>query len=217
MTYPTHKQYSICGAFLAAILAYKIGLSEINYYLALPIIIATAKYGALFPDVDHQWKNVHDKTVPNWIINKIIHATGGSHRSWQTHSIDIVVVACVLAYFIPNILYRSNRITEVNREVMIIILYGFMSGWVSHIIADMLTHAGVRLTCLSTRKVALVPRKLGKLEFKTGEEWEMFNFKEVRFINIFLGLFCLAYPFIDSGMLAQFVQNTQGIIRRCLA
>ena len=92
MTYPTHRQYAICFAFLTSMLVYKYSLSEINYYLALPIILMASKYGALFPDLDHIWQNVKEKTVPNWIINKLIHITGGKHRSWQTHSIDILAI-----------------------------------------------------------------------------------------------------------------------------
>lgn len=201
MTGATHKQYSVLGAFIASMAIYKLGLSEVNYYLALPILLLTSKYGALFPDVDHHWKNVKEKNVPNWLINKFIHATGGKHRSWQTHSIDIVVVASILAYYLPNILYVSGRVTNVNREVMSIIMLGFMSGWVSHIFSDMLTSAGVRLVCSKKFKVALVPKNIGSFRFNTGHEWEEFNFKVIKFINMGLGFICLIYPMIKSGIL----------------
>ena len=85
-------------------------LTEINYYLTIPVLLATAKYGALFPDVDHTWQNVKEKTVPNWIINKLIHLTGGKHRSWQTHSIDIVAMFTLLVWLVPNLLYQNDMI-----------------------------------------------------------------------------------------------------------
>lgn len=206
MTGPTHKQFAVCGAFIAAMLIYKLGLSEVNYYLALPILILTSKYGALFPDVDHHWKNVHDKNVPNWIINKIIHSTGGKHRSWQTHSIDIVLVASLLTYFIPSTLYLTGRITSVNKEVMSIIMMGFMSGWISHTIADMLTSAGVRVLCFRKFKARLVPKAIGSLRFNTGHEWEDFNYKVVKWLNMGLGTICVVYPYINYTLVNNVVQ-----------
>ena len=110
MTYPTHKQYAISFALIAAILLYKFSLTQVNYYLALPILIQIAKYGGLFPDIDHSWQNVREKTIPNLVINKIIHLTGGKHRSWQTHSIDIVAVFTLLVWLVPNLLYQNDAI-----------------------------------------------------------------------------------------------------------
>ena len=55
-------------------------------------------------------------------------------------------------------------------------LLGFSSGWLSHIISDMMTGAGVRLVCWSKFKVSFVPRKFLWLRFNTGNEWEEFNF-----------------------------------------
>lgn len=206
MTGPTHRQYSVTGALIASMVIYELGLSEVNFYLALPILLLTAKYGALFPDVDHHWQSVSDKTVPNWIINKIIHATGGKHRSWQTHSIDIVVICSLLAYFLPSVLYASGRITNVNKEVMSIISIGFMSGWISHIFSDMLTSAGVRPIAANKYKIAFVPKKVGNFRFNTGHEWEAFNFKVIKGINIALGTICMAYPLIHTRLLL-FINN----------
>lgn len=196
MTGPTHKQYSICFAFLTAMMFYKLGITEINYYLALPILILTAKYGALFPDVDHNWENVHDKTVPNKIINTLIHITGGKHRSWQTHSIDICTLVTVFSYFTPKILFNKELISQVNMEVSTLLLLGFCSGWISHLFSDMLTSAGVRLFCFNKTKLKLVPKHIGKLRFNTGNAWEAFNFKFIKWINIVLGLVCTLYPIL---------------------
>ncbi len=199
MTAPTHRQYAICTAFIAAMVLYNLKLSEISYYLTLPILILTSKYGAIFPDIDCHWHNIKEKTVPNWIINKLIRLTGGRHRSWQTHSIDIVVVLTIMSYYGPTILYNNGKITNVNKEVAIIILMGFMSGWVSHIIADMLTSAGVRILFFSRVKIALVPKRIGGIQFSTGSDWETFNYKVIRFFNIIIGFICLIYPMIYNG------------------
>lgn len=182
-------------------LLYAKGITEIQYYLALPIMLLVGKYGALFPDVDHTWKNVKDKTVVNWFINKLIHLTGGKHRSWQTHSIDIVAVYTTVAFLLPDALYRLEKISVVNKEVMSLLLIGFASGWLSHIVSDMLTSAGVKVLCFLPTKIALVPKHIGKLRFNTGNEWEAFCYKSTRIINVFIGIVALIYPFIINGKL----------------
>ena len=205
MTGPTHREYSVCFAFSTMILFYRNGITNINYYIALIIILAASKSGALFPDVDHNWENVHSKTVPNKIINTLIHATGGKHRSWQTHSIDICAYFTIGAYFVPDILYNMGKISEVNKEVSSIILLGFASGWISHLFSDMLTSAGVRIVCFSSYKVKLVPKKIGKLRFNTGNEWEKFNYKVIKKTNIILGIISILYPIITNEKIISFI------------
>lgn len=201
MTGPTHKQYSVCFACITMMLFYNLGITEINYYLALIIVMMTSKVGALFPDLDHDWSNVGNKTVPNKIINTLIHLTGGKHRSWQTHSIDICTWFTLLSYFLPKYLYNKGILSAVNREVLSILCLGFASGWISHLFSDMLTSAGVRVLCFVNKKVKLVPKKIGSFKFNTGHEWEAFNYKVVKFINIFLGIICIAYPILLKGEL----------------
>ena len=198
MTGATHKKFAVAAAFSASILMYKEGLTEINYYMTVPILLGASKYGALFPDVDHTWQNVKDKTVPNWIINKLIHITGGRHRSWQTHSLDIALICGICSWFIPKALLNDRVITQVNYEVAQLLLYGFMFGWISHLLADMLTSAGVRVFCFSKTKLALVPRKIGKLKFNTGNEWEHFVYKVMSVINIVYGIVVVVYPYMEK-------------------
>lgn len=196
MTGPTHKKYSILFAFIATIILYELKITSINYYLVLIVVLAVSKTGALFPDLDHAWVNVHDKNIPNKIINTIIHMTGGKHRSWQTHSIDICTAFTLLAYILPNKLYLCGKISEVNKEVLGIIMLAFASGWISHLFSDMLTSAGVRIVCFSKIIVRLVPKKIGKLRFNTGNEWEKFNYNAIDKLNKILGLICIIYPLI---------------------
>lgn len=200
MTGPTHRKFSISGVCLIAVVMYKFNLISINYYLALPILFTTARYGALFPDVDHSWDKVKDKTFINWVVNKLIHLTGGSHRSWQTHSWDIFLAITIASIVLPQKLYELGRIDFINLEILRLILYGFLTGWGSHLFSDMLTSAGVRITCFSNTKIALVPKSLGSLKFNTGERWEAFIYKVVKIVNIALGILCIIYPLTDSGM-----------------
>lgn len=210
MTGPTHRQYSIGFAYIAMMIIYGIGISEINYYLALPIMLVMSKAGAAFPDVDHIWQNVSDKTTLNKIINTIIHITGGKHRSWQTHSIDICVLFTVASVIVPRKLLEYEVVSKINMQVLSIILLGFAAGWISHIFSDMLTSAGVRLICFLKFKIKLVPKKIGKLRFNTGNEWEAFNYKVVKILNIFLAISCLIYPLIMNGTLTNLINSIRG-------
>lgn len=212
MTGPTHREYSVCFAFLVMMLFYKLGISHINYYMAFVIVLMTSKHGALFPDLDHNWENVHSKTVPNKIINMLIHITGGKHRSWQTHSIDICAYFTIFSYILPNMWYNLGKISEVNKEVAIIILLGFSSGWISHLYSDMLTSAGVRLFFFSKFKIKFVPKRIGKLKFNTGNEWEAFNYKTMKKVNVILALVSLTYPFILKGELQKLILIIQSKI-----
>lgn len=201
MTGPTHKQYSVCFACLTMILFYRLGITEVNYYLALIIVMMTSKVGALFPDLDHDWSNIGNKTVPNKIINTLIHITGGKHRSWQTHSIDICAWFTIIAYLLPRYLCNKGILSIVNKEVLSILMLGFASGWISHLFSDMLTSAGVRAICFVNKKIRLVPKKIGSLRFNTGHEWEAFNYKVIKILNIFLGIICIIYPLLFQGTL----------------
>ena len=208
MTGPTHRQYSICFGLITLIILYTYNITNVNYYLALLIILMASKSGALFPDVDHHWDAVHDKTVVNKVINTIIHLTGGKHRSWQTHSIDICTCFTVTSYLIPNMLYDNELITNINKEVLLLLMLGFASGWVSHLFSDMLTSAGVRLICFIPKlKIKLVPKKIGKLKFNTGHEWENFNFRIIKVLKIVLGVYTLIYPILTSNMLINIIEK----------
>ncbi len=196
MTAPTHRAVAIGWLLIGCMILYKTSMTEINYYLSMIIMLRVGRYGAEFPDIDHSWQNVKEKTVPNLIINKLIHVTGGKHRSWQTHSLDIVLVVSILSYIIPWGLYSRGLISLVNKEVLSLILIAFSLGWISHLFSDMLTSAGVRITCLSKVKMALVPKQLFGLRFNTGHEWEEFVYKLTKKLNLLIGLLAVFFPLI---------------------
>lgn len=194
MTAPTHKRYSITFAILTTVLFYEIGINNINYYLLLILILLISKCGALFPDLDHNWENVKEKNIINRIINVIIHVTGGKHRSWQTHSWDICIISLIIALNISDVLYKSEILTEVNKEIFNIIIVGFYIGWISHLFSDMLTGEGVRIFCWYKKKIAFVPKKILGFKFNTGDKWEQFNYNLLGMINTLLILLAITYP-----------------------
>lgn len=163
MTAQTHKQFCIWTTYFGIIYMYVKGLNSINYYLMLYIMLKIAKDGALFPDVDHHWQNVKEKTTTNWIINKLIHITGGKHRSWQTHSWDICLLSWLGLNILSQRLHDYKIINNIDFIVLNMIIVSFYTGWVSHLISDMLTSAGVRLVCWSKFKLCLVPKKMNMI------------------------------------------------------
>lgn len=206
MTFGTHKRFSISFAYLAAIFVYAMGLSQINYYLTIPILVLMSKYGALFPDVDHHWGAVKEKNILNRIINTLIRITGGKHRSWQTHSLDIALSFTAIAFMGPHILFSNELINEVNREVLSILMIAFSFGWLSHLFSDMLTSDGVRIVFWSKKKLALVPKKIGKLRFNTGNEWEGFVYTAMQYINVLAAIICFVYPILGNDTVQEKIQ-----------
>lgn len=206
MTYKTHRRFAVCWVFVASIILYKFGVSKIGYYPMLIIMLSAGQEGAKFPDKDHDWKNVKDKTALNYIINKVIHLTGGKHRSWQTHSLDIWIYSAIVTLFINRGLYKGGTIDVINYEVIMIILVGFFVGWLSHLVSDMLTSAGIRLTFLRNRKIAFVPQGINKtytlgvgaIIIAGGIALILLNVSDIGTVMVLLGICSVAF-FIRIG------------------
>lgn len=189
MTFRTHKQFGIAFAYITLMILYQFKLFEINYYLCFPIVLLINQWGAKFPDLDHEFCNVKDKNVLTWTINKIIHLTGGKHRSWQTHSWDVMVVYAVASTYVGYKIFNS-----LNFGLFALINLAFVSGWTSHLWSDSLTSAGTKIFCWAKLKLVFVPKKIGKFRFNTGGEWEDFNYKLMRKFDVVLGLVALVFP-----------------------
>lgn len=196
MTARTHKEFAIGFTCVATMVLYKYRVLEINYYLMFAIMMGLCTKGALFPDVDHAWQNVKEKTVVNWTLNKLIHATGGKHRSWQTHSLDICLFSWFFIVAWLNGMYEAEKLSALNYQVGLLILNAYYTGWISHLISDMLTIGGVYILILKKKKIKFVPRKLFGIEFKTGGSWEQWVYKSTVKINAILTVITLIYPLI---------------------
>lgn len=196
MTARTHKEFAIGFNCIALMILYKYRVSEINYYLMFAIMMGLSTKGALFPDVDHSWRNVKEKTVINWCLNKLIHTTGGKHRSWQTHSLDICLFSWILFIKMLKGTFEANIISAVNYQVALLVLNAYYTGWISHLLSDMLTVGGIHILILKKKNVRIVPKKLFGIEFKTGQSWEKWVYKTTLKINAVLTVIALIYPFI---------------------
>lgn len=162
MTAQTHRQFAVGWVYIGGIFIYSTNISQINYYMMIMVMLAFGKIGALFPDWDHTWRNVKDKSNIKWIVNKLIHLTGGRHRSWQTHSWDICILFTVGCYILNIMGYKNGLYSIVNFEIINTVTTGFNLGWISHLFSDMLTSGGVRVICFLEYKVSLVPKHLSR-------------------------------------------------------
>lgn len=196
MTFRTHREFAISFIYLSTFYIYNHNLIDINYYLLLVIMLCVGAKGALFPDVDHSWQNVKEKTLFNWIVNKLIHLTGGKHRSWQTHSLDLMLLLFGITVFGNSYLFDSGKISELNYVIAKMVIFAFCSGWLSHLISDMLTTGGVYLLFFGKKKIRLVPKKLFGIRFNTGGDWENWFYRVNNRINIMMSIIALCYPLI---------------------
>lgn len=207
MTGHTHRAFSVSFAIGGAVALTHYGISEVNPLVAAPVLLMAARYGALMPDVDHHWSNVADKTLPNRIINLFIHLTGGTHRSWQTHSWDIFAIFMAIVLFFPREVLAPLGVPTVS--VLFMLLYGVLLGWGSHLFADMLTAKGVRLFCWSKFMVRLVPKSA---LFTTSTRWEEMCFSVVKVVNTLAGLAYVGWCVYTLDLVQWFVQTLQNAI-----
>lgn len=210
MTARTHKEFSISFVYLATFWIYKNQVVDFNYYALLPIMLCIGAKGALFPDVDHAWQNVKEKTVFNRIINFLIHATGGKHRSWQTHSIDICLLSGALLLFTNHRFYIDGRLDRLNYQVFELILLAFYSGWISHLVSDALTVGGIRPTVFSKKTIRFVPKQIGNLKFNTGNQWEAYVYGFINKVNVVMSLIAFVYPLIINDDFITWVARLSG-------
>lgn len=193
ITSKTHSEFALGFVYIGAMTFFSLNIVELNYYLMLIIMVFVGNAGALFPDLDSNWKTLKNKTKLKWVINKLIHITGGKHRSWQTHSLDICLLVGIAGYVL---LYKGkslNIFSDSDYEVALIILIGFILGWISHLFSDMLTPNGIRLLFFSKFKLSVVPRAFKK--------------------NNISALFIV---FISLGIILLHFQNQYGIIFICI-
>ena len=151
----------------------------LNFYMMMAVCSEFCKEGTLFPDLDHAWANLKEKTALTKVINVIIHLTGGKHRSKQTHSADIAII-CTAVYLFVTVTFLQDTFTY---PLWLIGGIGFFGGWLTHLFADMLTSDGIYLFCWQKKKISFVPKSLFGFKFNTGGAWEDFVFKIATFLE----------------------------------
>ncbi len=207
MTALTHKQFAISWVLIGNMILSMQDLSQINYYLSMIIMVQIAKYGALFPDIDCAWHSVKEKNGYTRVMNFLIRITGGKHRSWQTHSLDLALLMLLIAYWLPRHLYQYGVINSLNMEVSQIIMISFAIGWLSHLFSDMLNAEGVRVFCFLKFRLGLVPKQFMGIKFKTGEEWEKIVLRFTKILNVIIWFIALILPLICYQLTGKYIME----------
>lgn len=197
----THASFAVAFSYLIALLIDRQYNTGLNFYLMIMLTPLLASKGAKFPDYDQNWHSISERTTFSWLVNRAVKLSRSGHRSKLTHSWDLCGLSLLGLYLLVNALHLKLYFTDFDLGVAYIILFGFYSGWVSHLISDMFNGDGVWPTIFAKRKIAFVPKRLFGIEFKTGGAWEKFFYKMSCVASKILGFICLLHPILSSGIL----------------
>lgn len=159
MMYATHK----AGGALFALVGFEVLsknnllIPDISPWLQLILMYPAASFGSTFPDLDHHWGSVKEKTPMNWLLHKILHLTQPKHRSWQTHCLLIAFGACALAFSLlyAMTVYRWFGVNDSTLAIIRLLVMGISLGVLSHLVLDAFTRSGIWL--IPGVKIRLVP------------------------------------------------------------
>lgn len=123
------------------------------------VAIGANLLGGLTPDIDQSTADLWNRLPAGSIIGRIISPILGSHRMISHSIIGVVIVG-----------FLSNRfLTAINKVLLVdmnIVWIGFMTGFISHIMIDLLTREGVPLLFPIPIKFGIPPIRF--LRIKTG-------------------------------------------------
>lgn len=193
----THENFATGFAISAVILMESLKINELHPYISALVAVNFARVGGKFPDYDLDWDKIHDKNIINFAINKFIKFTGGTHRSWQTHSFDISIIVLFIMLLTNSILLNNGIINSMDSCLLNLTVTSFGIGWISHLVCDMLNPSGVYLTVFNKNiKLKLVPKKFLAMSCSTGGTWEKIVKGLSGIIDVVLIVIMIIMPFI---------------------
>lgn len=148
------KAHLISGVVTGIVTA--IGTNSFTEGIGKSAIIVTASaIGSLLPDVDLPTSTIGKKLKPiSLIINKMF-----GHRT-ITHSPLWIIPLFALHYFLPFIATELSLNAILNLRWLII---GYISGFICHLVGDMLTTGGIPFAYpFSRKRLRLTPIESGK-------------------------------------------------------
>lgn len=176
------------GGVLCALLGYSfleargMLIPDVEPLVQLAVVYPFAMYGAIVSDLDHHWESTPSKDPISWVINKVLHLASGKmwkpkvlkafdakHRSWQTHSDIIFLLAIGLIIYL-----MVSPVISVTSTIVKLMLLGFSVGIVSHMLLDAITPEGIWLigpSIIRKKRVTLSLVPHTKF-FSTGGPWE---------------------------------------------
>lgn len=170
LNYLTHKAGGTLGMLIAFDTLKRHGmlLTDINPYIQLLIMYPAASWGSTAPDLDRFKNSIVDETPVNLVTSGLLKVLGAKHRSWQTHCL---IITGGMALVLPVILesWAAKKLGYFDLRLLRLLIYGFVTGVLSHLFLDALTPEGIHL--VPYVKIRLVPRITF---FSTGGIWEKF-------------------------------------------
>ena len=164
MTYKTHLSTGLLFSAVVFLLIYKINLSPT---LAIILIFFTV-LGSGTPDLDTPTGGLWDKIPAGGVLSRIIRPVFiGGHRHLSHSFIGMAIFSSLALLLIK--LISKNAIIEVPIDLSLI---AFLVGYLSHLIADMFTEAGVPLLFPLDYHFGIPPNPLEKVRIKTGKWFE---------------------------------------------
>lgn len=115
------------------------------------LVYNSSRQGSIFPDLDHHLDSIPQKSALNIFLSKLLHFIfrGNmklSHRSWQTHSMDLYVISCGL----PSLYFYKMFMTteDIIYYLVYIMLFAFMTGALVHCFMDCYTTKGIWISII---------------------------------------------------------------------
>lgn len=124
-------------------------LPSTNIKVIPAIGLATVILGSYMPDIDMQTTHMgHQHKTASKMINKV----GGGHRG-ITHTL-LVPTLCVIAMYFADALLNQYKFINIGLQSVI---FGFVYGYIAHIIADMFNGKGTPILWpISRNKISVM-------------------------------------------------------------
>lgn len=158
-----------------------------------PISIAVNKGLHIFNKPAKQFEDNNGIFKKKSLTGKLLNTLACKHRAWQTHS---EVTAMLLGYTFYKVMQMP---VNTQNTLILLIMTGLILGFISHIVLDMMTKAGIptvigrilsSFTPLNIRNIRIVPNSS---IFATDTYYE----KVVRWLLTTLSTFLLIYIIFD--------------------
>lgn len=165
MTYKTHLSTGLLFSSVVFLLIYKIELTPI---LVVILILATL-LGASTPDLDTPTGGLWQKIPVGSFIGRLVHPVFiGGHRHLSHSFIGMAIFTFLFWLLVKWLGLRFPIIHNTD----LLVLVAFVTGFVSHLVADMFTEEGVPLFFPWDYHFGIPPDPLGKIRIKTGHWFE---------------------------------------------
>ena len=141
-------------------------LDDIHPILQLGVMYPISYWASAFPDLDHHWDSVPNKTPMNRVVHFLLHLTRPKHRSWQTHSV-LVTGGFMFLLYVLAFHTEMSVLSHYDKVIVQLLVMGFIMGLSSHLFLDFINPSGIHI--IPNLKMRLVPRTKF---FATGGTWE---------------------------------------------